>query len=58
MIEPILLEDLIAVAVDGNSILFVRELDKDNVQALGVMVETDNSMCCQFGLGSGSSSSG
>lgn len=50
MIEPIILEDLIAVAVDGNSILFVRELDKDNVQALGVMVETDNSMCCQFGL--------
>ena len=50
MIEPILLEDLIAVAVDGKSILFVREVDKDNEQAVGVMVETDNSMCCQFGL--------
>jgi hypothetical protein len=50
MIEPILLEDLIAVAVDGKSVLYVRKEDKDNVQALGAMVETDNSMCCQFGL--------
>ena len=50
MIEPILLEDLISVAVDGKSILFVREQDKDNEQAVGVMVETDNSMCCQYGL--------
>ena len=50
MIEPVLLEDLIAVAVDGKSILFVREQDKNNEQAVGVMVETDNSMCCQFGL--------
>lgn len=50
MIEPVLLEDLIAVAVDGKSILFVREQDKDNEQAVGVMVETDNSMCCQYGL--------
>ena len=49
-IEPVLIEDLVAVAVDGKSILFVREQDKENVQAVGVMVETDNSMCCQFGL--------
>lgn len=50
MIEPVLLENLIAVAVDGKSVLYVRKEDKDNVQAVGMMIETDNSMCCQFGL--------
>lgn len=48
--EPILIEDLIAVAVSGKAVLFVREEDKDNSQALGMMVYCDNSMKCSFGL--------
>lgn len=48
--EPILIEDLIAVAVSGKAVLFVREEDKDNPQALGMMVYCDNSMKCSFGL--------
>lgn len=48
--EPVLIEDLIAVAVSGKAILFVREEDKDNPQALGMLVYCDNSMTCSFGL--------
>lgn len=48
--EPILLENLIAVAVADKQVLFVREEDKNNEQALGLMAICDNSMLCSFGL--------
>lgn len=48
--EHILVENLVAVATLGKLVLYVREQDKDNEQALGMLVNTDNSMSYSFGL--------
>ena len=48
--EPILLENLIAVAVADKQVLFVREEDKNNEQALGLMAICDNSMLINIHL--------
>lgn len=48
--EHILMEDLIAVAVEGKTVLYVREQDKDREDALCILVNCDNSMSYAFGL--------
>ena len=48
--EPVLLEDLVAVATLDSGALYVRQEDKDKEDALGLLVFCDNSMTCQVGL--------
>ena len=48
--EHILMEDLIAVAMVGKIVLYVREQDKDREDALCILVHCDNSMSYAFGL--------
>ena len=48
--EHILIENLIAVAMEGKTVLYVREQDKDREDALCILVNCDNSMSYAFGL--------
>lgn len=48
--EPVLLEDLVAVATTDEVTLYVRQEDKDKQDALGLLVFCDNSMTCLIGL--------
>lgn len=48
--EPILIENLISVAIADKCILFVREQDKEKQDALGIMVQCDGTMSYSFGL--------
>jgi len=48
--EPILVEDLVAVAAVDDAVLYVRQEDKDKQDALGLLVFCNNSMSCLVGL--------